>query len=82
MDAVYPRNLERFARCFARLTNRGEPNLLRTLAKLEAFGLVEMLTINRRRVPVAKLARLSVEIDPYTMTDRIEAYPTASLHPA
>jgi predicted transcriptional regulator len=28
----------------ARLTNRAEPNLLRTLNKLEAFGLVEMRT--------------------------------------
>jgi len=29
----------------ARLTARAEPNLLRTLAKLEAFGLVEMSTV-------------------------------------
>jgi predicted transcriptional regulator len=57
----------------ARLTNRGEPNLLRTLAKLEAFGLVEMQTVNRRRVPVTKLEKLHLEIDPYTMADRIEA---------
>jgi predicted transcriptional regulator len=59
----------------ARLTNRGEPNLLRTLAKLEAFGLVEMKTVDRRRVPVAMLEKLRVEIDPYTMSDRIEAQP-------
>lgn len=65
----------------ARLTNRGEPNLLRTLAKLEAFGLVEMHTVNRRRVPVAKLEKLRVEIDPYVMADRIETQPTASFHP-
>lgn len=63
----------------ARLTHRAEPNLLRTLAKLEAFGLVEMHTINRRRVPVAKLEKLHLEIDPYAMADRIEARP--NLHP-
>jgi predicted transcriptional regulator len=31
----------------ARLTHRAEPNLLRTLNKLEAFGLLEMRTIYR-----------------------------------
>ncbi len=65
----------------ARLTNRAQPNLLRTLAKLEAFGLVEMHTANRRRIPVAKLDKLFVEIDPYAMADRIETRPTASMHP-
>ena len=64
----------------ARLTRRNEPNLLRTLAKLEAFGLVEMRTVDRRRVPVAKLEKLHLEIDPYTMADRIEARP--ALNPA
>ena len=64
----------------ARLTYRAEPNLLRTLAKLEAFGLVEMHTVNRRRVPVAMLEKLHLEIDPYAMADRIEGWP--SVHPA
>ncbi|MBV8458874.1 MAG: helix-turn-helix domain-containing protein [Acetobacteraceae bacterium] len=66
----------------ARLTHRAEPNLLRTLAKLEAFGLVEMQTIGRRRMPVAKLAKLRLEIDPYAMADRIEAQPNTDLYPA
>ncbi|HVC60977.1 MAG TPA: transcriptional regulator [Acetobacteraceae bacterium] len=61
----------------ARLTNRAEPNLVRTLGKLEAFGLLEMRTINRRRVPTAKVGMLHVEIDPYAMRDRIEASPSA-----
>jgi predicted transcriptional regulator len=56
----------------ARLTNRAEPNLLRTLGKLQAFGLIEMRTINRRRVPTAMVETLHVEIDPYAMADRIE----------
>jgi predicted transcriptional regulator len=56
----------------ARLTDRKEPNLLRTLDKLEAIGLVEMRIINRRRVPTATVGTLHVEIDPYVMADRIE----------
>jgi predicted transcriptional regulator len=51
----------------ARLTGRAEPNLLRTLGKLEAFGLVE-----RRRVPTVLVRKLHVEIDPYVMADKIE----------
>ena len=57
----------------ARLTDRAEPNLLRTLGKLEAFGLLEMRTVDRRRVPTAKIGMLRLDIDPYAMADRIEA---------
>ena len=66
----------------ARLTSRAEPNLLRTLAKLEAFGLIEMRAIGRRRIPIVKLEKLRLEIDPYAMADRIEGPPSADLHPA
>ena len=59
----------------ARLTNRGEPNLLRTLGKLEAFGLLEIRTIDRRRVPTTKIGMLHLDIDPYGMSDRIEISP-------
>jgi len=58
-----------------RLTNRAEPNLLRTLGKLEAFGLLEMRTVDRRRVPTVMVDMLHVEIDPYAMADRIETRP-------
>src|SRR5580658_4893785 len=54
----------------ARLTNRAEPNLLRTLGELEAFGLLEMQTVGRRRVPTTRVGTLRVEIDPYAMADR------------
>ena len=57
----------------ARLTKRAEPNLLRTLGKLEAFGLLEMRMVERRRVPTVLIGKLHVEIDPYVMADRIEA---------
>ena len=56
----------------ARLTNRAEPNLLRTLGRLEAFGLVDMKTVDRRRVPTARVGMLHIEIDPYGTIDRIE----------
>jgi DNA-binding NarL/FixJ family response regulator/predicted transcriptional regulator len=62
----------------ARLTNRAEPNLLRTLGKLEAFGLVEMRTVNRRRVPTPVIGMLHLDIDPYAMTDKIVASPAAA----
>jgi predicted transcriptional regulator len=61
----------------ARLTQRAEPNLLRTLGKLEAFGLLEMRMVARRRVPTAMVGMLHVEIDPYAMADRVEAMPAA-----
>ena len=59
----------------ARFTNRAEPNLLRTLGKLEASGLVTVQTINRGRLPTAIVDTLRVEIDPYAMVDRIEVLP-------
>ncbi len=60
----------------ARLTRRAEPNLLRTLMKLEAVGFVEMLTVANRRVPTSKIGSVRVFIDPYAMTDRVEFTPT------
>lgn len=61
----------------ARLTNRAEPNLLRTLAKLEAFGLLEMKTVDRRRVPTPIVGKLRLDIDPYAMNDTIEFRPAS-----
>ena len=60
----------------SRMTNRAEPNLLRTLAKLEAFGFLEMRRVGRCRVPTATVGRLHVDIDPYAMSDRIEYRPS------
>lgn len=56
----------------ARRTRRAEPNLLRTLGKLEAFGLIEMQPDGRRRVPVSRVRKLSVEIDLFSQNDRFE----------
>jgi DNA-binding NarL/FixJ family response regulator/predicted transcriptional regulator len=62
----------------ARLTNRAEPNLLRTLGKLEAFGILVMRTVDRRRVPTPVIRMLHLEIDPYAMADKIVASPAAA----
>ena len=55
----------------ARFTRRAEPNLLRTLNKLEAAGLLAFKTVERRKVPIVLVGRLRVDIDPYAMTDRV-----------
>jgi predicted transcriptional regulator len=56
----------------ARLSQRAEPNLLRTLAKLEAIGLVEMQITGRRKKPVARANALRLKIDPYSQNDKLE----------
>lgn len=55
----------------AKLTHRAESNLLRTLSKFVALGMMELKTVNRRKVPVLMIESLSIEIDPYSMADRI-----------
>jgi predicted transcriptional regulator len=54
------------------ITGRAQPNLTRTLAKLEAVGFVRMRTVDRRKVPTAAVKRLHVEIDPFSQNDRLE----------
>lgn len=56
----------------ARLSDRAQSNLLRTLGKLEAFGLIEMTDDGNRRIPTSKITRLSVEIDPFSLNDKLE----------
>lgn len=56
----------------ADMTGRAAPNLTRTLAKLEAFGLVRMKSVKRRKVPISTIRTLRVEIDPFSKDDRIE----------
>lgn len=56
----------------ARMSRRAQSNLLRTLNKLEAFGLIEMRASGNRRIPVSKVKRLSVEIDPFSYNDKLE----------
>lgn len=55
----------------AKLTHRAESNLLRTLSKFVALGLMELKTVGKRKVPMLIVERLSIEIDPYNMADRV-----------
>ncbi len=56
----------------AEMTGRAQPNLTRTLAKLEAVGFVRMRVVNRRKVPTASVRKLHVEIDPFSQNDRLK----------
>lgn len=56
----------------ARLSHRAEPNLLRTLGKLEAAGLVAFSTVGKRRKPISLARKFSVHVDPFSPNDRIE----------
>jgi predicted transcriptional regulator len=56
----------------ARLTHRAGPNLLRTLAKLEAIGLIEMKSAGKRKIPVSIVRKVRLEIDPFSQNDRLE----------
>jgi predicted transcriptional regulator len=53
------------------LTGRAQPNLTRTLAKLEAAGFITMKAAGRRKAPSAMVRKIVVEIDPYSQHDRL-----------
>jgi predicted transcriptional regulator len=55
----------------AEMTGRAQPNLTRTLAKLEAAGLITMEAHGRRKAPSAAVKTIVVEIDPYSDHDRL-----------
>ena len=54
-----------------RLTGRSQPNLTRTLAKLEAAGFIKMKTVGRMKAPSAAIRKIVVEIDPFSQNDRL-----------
>jgi len=53
------------------MTGRAQPNLTRTLTKLESAGFIRTTTIGRRRSPSAAITKIVVEIDPYSERDRV-----------
>jgi predicted transcriptional regulator len=53
------------------ITGRAQPNLTRTLAKLEAAGFIRMKTVGRRKAPSVAVKRIVVKIDPYSDRDRL-----------
>jgi predicted transcriptional regulator len=53
------------------MTGRAQPNLTRTLAKLEAAGFIRMKPIGRRKAPSTAIKKIVVEIDPFSQHDRL-----------
>ena len=53
------------------LSGRSQPNLTRTLAKLEAAGFITMKSLGRRKAPSAAVKKIVVEIDPYSDRDQL-----------
>jgi len=53
------------------MSGRAQPNLTRTLAKLEAAGFIRMKSVGRRQAPTVAVKRIVVEIDPYSDRDRL-----------
>ena len=54
-------------------TGRAQPNISRTLAKLEAAGMVAIKDGgNRRKVPLATVRKITIDIDPYDERDRLQ----------
>ena len=56
----------------AALTGRKPPNVTRTLGKLEAVGFVRMMTVRRKKVPVAAVKTFRIRVDPFSQNDRLE----------
>ena len=55
----------------AELTGRAQPNLTRTLAKLEGAGFITMKSVGRRKAPRVAVRKIVVEIDPYSDRDQM-----------
>ncbi len=53
------------------MSGRSQPNLTRTLAKLEAAGFITMKSLGRRKAPSAAVKKIMVEIDPYSDHDQL-----------
>lgn len=53
------------------MTGRAQPNLTRTLAKLEAAGFIRMEAVGGRKAPSVIVKRIVVEIDPCSDRDRL-----------
>lgn len=53
------------------LTGRAQPNLTRTLGKLEALGLVRAKAKGKRKILTVQVKKIVFEIDPYSDRDRL-----------
>jgi predicted transcriptional regulator len=54
------------------MSGRAQPNLTRTLAKMESAGFITMTTVGRRKAPTVAMKKIVVEIDPYSDRDRLQ----------
>jgi predicted transcriptional regulator len=54
-----------------KISGRAQPNLTRTLAKMEAMGFITMKALGRRKAPSVVINKIVVEIDPYSDQDRL-----------
>jgi predicted transcriptional regulator len=52
-------------------TGRAQPNLTRTLAKLEAAGFIRTKAVGRRKAPSTAIKKIVVEIDPCSEHDHV-----------
>jgi len=55
----------------SKMTGRAEPNLARTLTKLEAGGFIAFESHGRRKAPRANIGKILVEVDPCSQRDRM-----------
>lgn len=54
------------------ISGRAQPNLTRTLAKMEAAGFIVMNPVGHRsKAPSVTVKKITVEIDPYSDRDRL-----------
>ena len=53
------------------MSGRAQPNLTRTLAKMESAGFITMKSVGRRKAPSVAVKKIVVEIDPYSDRDRL-----------
>ncbi|MGH7120784.1 MAG: MarR family transcriptional regulator [Acetobacteraceae bacterium] len=55
----------------AQMSGRSQPNLTRTLAKLEAAGFIRMKALGRRKAPSIAVRRIMIKIDPCSTRDQL-----------
>ena len=51
------------------MSGRAQPNLTRTLAKMESAGFITMKAVGRRKAPSVAIKKIVVEIDPCSDRD-------------
>lgn len=61
----------------AKLSHRAAPNVVRTLDKFAALGLVYFLSEGRSKAPRVAARKITIEIDPYSSKDVISVTPAA-----